>query len=76
MISISELFLKALKLIVMNMSQSFFDSNENCFSPILIKLFFLCFAQLMIFLNVLFEKSFIGTKYLEDYILNNVFCFL
>ena len=35
--------------------------------------FFLFFAELMILLNVLFEKSIIGTYDLEDYILNYLF---
>ena len=39
MILISEIFLKALKLIVMIICQSFFDSIENCFPPSLIEWF-------------------------------------
>ena len=39
MILISELFLKALKLFLMNISQFFFDSDENSLPPNLIQLF-------------------------------------
>ena len=38
-----ELFLKALNLLAMNISQSFFDSNENYFSRSLVNLSSLMF---------------------------------
>ena len=51
--SIIQLFLKAFKLIVMIISQSIFDSNENYFLLTLNKKF-LMYVELMILLTVMF----------------------